>query len=173
MRYLILENNVVVNAIEADPDFAAEIGAVEDPGGVDMGWSFNGSTFVPPSPEPAGPITTDDVNAERYQREAAGCTVTVPGAGSIPLEGNEKSMRNLQGLAFAASLRIGQGDTTTVTVFRDALNVDHSLVPAQILALWSQGAAYISALYNASWDIKAMDPIPADYADDAHWPAYV
>lgn len=120
----------------------------------------------------AEPVSSALVNRERDRRERAGVTVAVPGAGPVPLEGNEKSMRNLQGLAFAASLRIGQGDTTTVTVFRDALNVDHSLVPAQILALWSQGAAYVTALYQASWVLKAMDPIPADYADDAYWPAY-
>jgi len=122
---------------------------------------------------PIFPPSSKEVNTERDRREQSGCTVTVPGAGAIPLEGNEKSMRNLQGLAFAASLRLGQGDTTTVTVFRDAVNVDHSLVPGQIVSLWSQGAAYISALYGASWVIKALDPIPADYADDARWPAYV
>ncbi len=172
MRYAILIGTVITNLIEADAEFAAEIGAVTVPDNADIGWTFNGSTYVPPV-EPDVVLTTQDVNAERDRRELAGCTVTVPGAGPIPLEGNEKSMRNLQGLAFAASLRLGQGDTTTVTVFRDAVNVDHALVPAQVLSLWSQGAAYISDLYDASWAIKALDPIPADYADDARWPAYV
>lgn len=39
-----------------------------------------------------------------------------------------------------------------------------------VLSLWQQSAAYVSALYAASWALKAMDPIPAVYADDDHWP---
>jgi hypothetical protein len=36
---------------------------------------------------------------------------------------------------------------------------------------WWGSAAYVSALYEASWVLKAMDPIPADYAADERWPA--
>ena len=43
------------------------------------------------------------------------------------------------------------------------------LTPAQILAIWQQSAAYVSALYAASWALKAMQPIPADFAADHHW----
>ncbi len=132
----------------------------------------NGVLQTDPGIYATPPPTSADVNVERARREQAGCTVIDPVAGQIPLDGNERSMRNLQGLAFAASLRLGQGDTTTVTVFRDAQNNNHSLVPAQVVSLWSQGAAYISALYAASWAIKSLDPIPADYADDSRWPAY-
>jgi hypothetical protein len=40
-----------------------------------------------------------------------------------------------------------------------------------MLALWQGSAAYVSALYEASWTLKAMDPIPADYAAGERWPA--
>jgi hypothetical protein len=40
-----------------------------------------------------------------------------------------------------------------------------------MLALWQASAAYVSALYEASWALKAMDPIPADYAAGERWPA--
>jgi hypothetical protein len=29
---------------------------------------------------------------------------------------------------------------------------------------------YVSAIYQASWALKAMDPFPVDYTDDAYWP---
>ena len=151
-----------VRTFVPDPDY------IEAQDEVFAGYVYAGNTFSPPALQVTGAM----VNSERDRRISAGCTVSVPGAGSIPLEGDEKSMRNLQGLAFAASLRLGQGDSTTVTVFRDALNVDHALVPAQLIFLWSQGAAYISALYTASWAIKALIPIPLDYRQDNHWPAY-
>jgi hypothetical protein len=45
-----------------------------------------------------------------------------------------------------------------------------TVTPPEMLALWQGSSAYVSALYAASWEIKALNPIPADYADDARWP---
>jgi hypothetical protein len=106
------------------------------------------------------------VNAERDRRIIVGKTIN-----GIAVTGRDEDARNLTNLALAAQLRIGSGDTTTTTTFRDGNNVDHDLTPPQMLDLWQQSAAYVSALYEASWTLKAMDPIPADYADDTHWPA--
>jgi hypothetical protein len=39
------------------------------------------------------------------------------------------------------------------------------LSPAQIIELWGQSMAWVERVYKASWDIKAMSPIPADYAN--------
>jgi hypothetical protein len=66
-------------------------------------------------------------------------------------------------LPFGASLHIGSGDTITLT-FHDAENVDHELTP-----LWKGAAEYVSALYAASWVIKALDPVPVDNANDYRW----
>ncbi|MCJ8336581.1 MAG: DUF4376 domain-containing protein, partial [Epibacterium sp.] len=114
---------------------------------------------------------TSDVNAERARRLVAGTTVTVTGNGPVVLSGHDADTRNLQGLAFAAQLRLADGNTTHQTTFRDAENVDHVLTPAQVLQLWSLGSAWIEQVYTASWALKD-DPggIPADYADDGHWP---
>lgn len=118
----------------------------------------------------ARPFVSDDVNAERARRVLRGTTVTVPGVGPIPLQGRDEDARNLQALAFAASLRIAAGDTSTPTTFHDADNVDHQLMPLQMLALWQGAAAYVSAVYAASWAIKAVSPIPLDYVNDERWP---
>jgi hypothetical protein len=110
------------------------------------------------------------VNAERERRIAAGATVTVTGAGDIPVQGRDVDVRNLQGLGLGALARVSTGDTTTITTFRDADNVDHSLTPPQVLELVQQASAVAEAIIQASWTIKALDPIPADYDDDARWP---
>jgi hypothetical protein len=73
-------------------------------------------------------------------------------------------------LALGAQMRLAAGDNETLTTFRDGGNVDHQLTPAQLLSLWQQSADYVSELYAASWALKAMEPIPADFASDEHWP---
>lgn len=111
------------------------------------------------------------VNAERERRIAAGATVSVIGAGNIPVQGREADVRNLQGLGLMALARVSAGDTSTVAVFRDAGNVDHDLTPPQVLELVQGAAAAAEAIIQASWAIKAMDPLPDDVAADELWPA--
>lgn len=121
---------------------------------------------VSAKPTPTG----DDVNAERMRRILAGTTISLDFYGDIPLQGRDEDRSNLSDLAFAASLRIGAGDTTTTSLFRDRDNVDHALTPPQFIELWTKASAYVSAIYAASWVIKAIDPIPADFVEDENWP---
>lgn len=106
------------------------------------------------------------VNVERQRRILAGVVID-----DVHVTGRDEDARNLTNLALAAQLRIAAGDTTTPTVYRDGDNVDHELTPPQMLALWQQSSAYVSALYAASWAIKAMEPMPADVTADGLWPA--
>lgn len=110
------------------------------------------------------------INTERESRIAAGAAVTVSGAGSIPVQGREADVRNLQGLGLMALARVSAGDTATMTTFRDANNIDHELTPPQVLELVRQASAAAEAIIQASWAIKAMDPLPADVTDDGLWP---
>src|SRR5690606_4138640 len=111
------------------------------------------------------------INAERERRISAGATVTVTGIGEIPVQGRDVDIRNLQGLGLMALARVSSGDTTTLTTFRDADNVDHDLTPLQVLELVQNAAAVVEAIIQASWTIKAMDPLPADVTDDSLWPS--
>lgn len=106
------------------------------------------------------------VNAERQRRIEVGKVID-----GVHVTGRDEDARNLTNLALAAQLRIAGGDLTTPTVYRDGQNIDHELTPPQVLSLWQQSAAYVSALYAASWEIKAMEPLPENVADDALWPA--
>ena len=139
------------------------IKTIGDEGGVEV--FEEDATLRPPKP-----VAREEVNVERSVRIAAGTEVVVAGlAEPVALQGRQQDLSNMLGLAMAAQLRIAQGDTQTQTTFRDRDNMDHVLVPAQVLELWQKGAAWVQTQYDASWALKAMDPIPADYADDVHW----
>lgn len=133
---------------------------------VQVGWTYADGAFSAPPPPPAPQPTNEDVNAERDRRIIAGKTIN-----GVAVTGRDEDARNLTNLALAAQLRIASADTTTTTTFRDGNNIDHDLTPAEMLALWQGSAAYVSDLYAASWVIKALDPIPFDYAADERWPA--
>lgn len=48
MRYAIIENGKVANIVVADAEYAQKQGWVECPDGVDIGWSFDGDSVIPP-----------------------------------------------------------------------------------------------------------------------------
>lgn len=106
----------------------------------------------------------DGINNERQRRILAGTTVD-----GIRVTGSDNDTRNLMGLALGAQLRLAGGDNETITVFRDGDNVDHELTPEEILALWQKSAAFVSMLYQKSWEIKALSPIPSDFTNDSYW----
>lgn len=105
------------------------------------------------------------INAERQRRIEAGKVID-----GVYVTGRDEDARNLTNLALAAQMRIAGGDTSTITVYRDGNNVDHDLAPSQVLSLWQQSAEYASALYVASWAVKAMEPLPADVTAAELWP---
>lgn len=119
---------------------------------------------------PAPALSGADIDRERDRRVQAGLTVTVAGYGDVALQGRDIDMRNLHGLATAAQLRIAGGAGATLTPFRDRNNEIHQLNQMQILDLWSQGAAFVSAVFQSAWALKDNPPIPANFADDEFWP---
>lgn len=154
----------------SDPDQATidayPAGTIEVPLRPGPGHSWNIGSWVAAQPQPQ----SADVDAERDRRILAGGTFDVAGYGAVRIIGREVDMRNLTNLALAAQARIAAGAGSAVTNFRDADNVIHPLVQAQVLDLWSKGAALVEAIYAASWAIKDGGAIPADYADDSRWP---
>lgn len=123
--------------------------------------------YVAPLPPP---ITNANIDVERDRRIVAGVVVTVAGYGDVALQGRDMDMRNLHGLATAAQLRLAAGWGAYVTTFRDRENVMHDLTQAQVLDLWSQGAAFVSSVFQSAWALKDGQSIPADYTDDGYWP---
>lgn len=162
-----------------------EVDPVDDP----RAYYHNGSAFLP---VPAGggpgfkldpvagawvldtstPEFRGQVNAERQRRILQGKTFTLTGyATPVPIKGDEETRKNLDTLAIKAQMLIGQGTPGTTTSYRDALNVTHPLTQPQVLDLWAQGGAYMEAIYEASWAIKANPPADGDVTADSLWPA--
>lgn len=118
------------------------------------------------------PVTARDVNDERQRRMLAGSRFTLQDGLTVYVAGDKDTKENLQGLAFAAQLRIAGGAGDVITKYRDEANDMHDLTQMQVLELWQLGSAYISDVIAASWPLKS-DPgsIPVDYRDDSYWPA--
>lgn len=131
-------------------------------------WTFDIETEEPiarTSPRPKTDAELNGlINRERTRRIERGKTIE-----GIRVTGSDKDIMNLTNLAMGAQLRLAMGDQTT-TIFRDGDNVDHELTPAQVLGLWQEASQQVSAIYQASWAIKAMNPIPQNVASDDLWP---
>lgn len=137
---------------------------------VDGAWGYVSLTD-PSEPTDEPVVTGAMVNAHRDMIIEAGTTVEVHGYGSIPVQGRDKDQRILLGLVQYASMQIAAGDNSSPRKFRDAVNVDHFLTPPQISEMWVKTNAWIESVYDASWALKAMDPIPLDYATNPdYWP---
>lgn len=113
-------------------------------------------------------VTTQQVDAERDRRIAAGCTVALSPDLQVRVQGRPIDRENLHGLATVAALMGGQ--STGTVPFRDADNVIHALSAEQVVALFAGAAGYVTAVYQAAWAIKDAPTIPTDFIEDGHWP---
>lgn len=111
-----------------------------------------------------------DINAERDDRIRSGCTIEIKGFAFIAVSGSQTDMINLTNLAQLANMSIASGNNTKI-VFRDALNNTYELTPAQMSELWQKATSYVTALYQASWRLKEMNPLPQNFRDNSYWPS--
>lgn len=126
-------------------------------------------TIAEPS-STTNPITSEQVDSERDRRLDIGHSFSVPGiTDPIPLQGTLRDQFLLSQLKDAAQDLTSQGVTDPVIRFHDGINVDHMVTPAQMILLVIQGRSWVSMMMEKGWALKALDPIPADYADDSHW----
>lgn len=176
MAYAEISNGVVVNTLLAEAAFAASQGWVELPEGAGIGWLYDGKKFTAP-PVVDVPATDDAVNAERDRRMVLGFTF-----GGRVYQSRREDRENVMGAFALAStaLTIGgkkPGDLRWHGEDEDFMFIaaNNERVPMDaptVLALGQAAAAQKSALTFAASNLKLLDPIPADYADDAHWPAH-
>jgi hypothetical protein len=112
-------------------------------------------------------LLREAVDVEREARIALPLTVTLT-AGTFQINMDAESIRNLGGLSTVGILGKLAGSVTTVH-FRDFANVPHDLGPDDLISMGLQAQARVSAVYTKSWAIKALVPIPTNYADDSFW----
>lgn len=116
-------------------------------------------------------ITAALVTAERDRRTRLGHTVSLSSGKTFTVQTrDEVDFRNISGLGTVGIVRQSAGNTTAI-VFRDADDVDQTLTPAEAIEMAMKVAGKVDAIYKASWALKDMPAIPADFADDQHWPA--
>jgi len=173
MHYCKVEGGIVVNVAVFDGEMPegwaspGDIWVADEQG--QIGWLYSDGALHPPAPPELPPPDAALIDAERERRIAAPLTVSVS-VGPIAINMDAAAQRNLQGLASVGQYLKAAGSSQT-TEFRDFDNNSHALTPDDLVVMGLQVASRIQAVYAASWSIKALDPIPADYADDARWPA--
>lgn len=172
MRYAIIENGVVVNIAEAEPEFAAEKGWIELPDGIGIGCTYDGESFSQPEANAASP-SSSDVDTERDRRVAAGFDFN-----GVRFQTRPEDRENMAGaslVALAAMTAGAQpGDFRWHGGSSDFVWIaeDNSLHPmdAQTMFTFGQAAmAHKQALIFKARAIKDMEPVPADFADDGYW----
>jgi hypothetical protein len=134
----------------------------------ELGVSYGGYTLAAWEMDPP-PVTSEQIGAERERRIAMPLLVVLPGLDPFAINMDEKSQRNIQGLASQGVLLLMTSDPTTIQ-FLDYANEFQQLGGAQLVAMGQQAAARIQACYQAQWALMDLDPVPTDYADDAYWP---
>lgn len=168
MKFARIENNIAVlisrdPAREADPDWS------QVPDHAFAGHRLVDGEWV--APEPDLTAQPDQVIAERDRRINEGTTINVPGIGDIPVSGSPVVQADLTSLAQAAQIAMAAGNSEAMFPFRDRANTTHALTPEQVVSLFMSGVDWLASVRAAAWALIDADPIPADFADDRHWPA--
>lgn len=171
----------IYDLLEADPvsfvappeyDFATHTLTEGVPVLVEGGWQ---QTWVVEA-LPVVPPVAADINAERDRRTVSGFTF-----GGVRFQSRPEDRENIMG-AFAlasAALTIGGkapgdlrwhgGGEDFVFIAENDTRVPMDAVT--VLGLGQAAAKQKSDLTFAANDLKKFDPIPANFADDEHWPA--
>lgn len=136
-------------------DVAALVARIEKAGSI--------AEYVPPA------VTAADINAERARRIMTGTDIILSDGTIIGMQGRTEDQMNLTTQKDIAQYLIANGQADTTVIWRDSHNTLHKLKPAQMIEVWLKSAAHVSAIYEASWALKAMDPIP-DVSDSKLWP---
>ncbi len=154
--YLIQNGRVVANGV-----FAAN--AVPDD------WSLHPpANFRRPSRTPL--ISQVDVSRERDRRLALGFNYDFADARGIhrigTTKGDEEGWDEVTKIALSRNA-IGSADPIGIMTDTGPAVV----TPLEWLAVLEAAAAFRQPIWQASFVLQAMDPIPDDYAEDSHWPA--
>lgn len=133
--------------------------------------SRNGKSVIEEVEVPDLVITSPMVNEERDKRLALGTSINVEGHPTpVRIEGGDKDIRNLQGLALGAQMRMTMGNPDALTTYRDADNLEHTLTQGQIADLFVKAMTHVEEVYKASWRVKGNPKVPHDFRNPKHWP---
>lgn len=169
MRYAIVQNGIVSNAIEAEPDFADSIGAIQSDD-AQIGWTWDGEVFAPPPGPSFEALSAAKLAAlaeRRWQAETGGTIVA-----GMPIKTDAEST----GKITAAYVQATANPAFTVRWKVDT-GVFVTLDAATIIAIGDAVTAHAQACFDnedvltaailAAEDAPALDAIDID----AGWPS--
>jgi hypothetical protein len=123
------------------------------------------AAYEPPAP------TGEDVIAERNRRLAGGFDFDFGDERGVHRIGT--TVADLAGWSevtdYARALAASGDTETTIGVVTDTGPCE--VTAAEWESVLLAAAAFRQPIWAASFALAAADPIPADYADDGHWPA--
>jgi hypothetical protein len=135
-----------------------------------LAWVADGG-IAEPYIGPEQNVTIDMVAAERKRRLALGFDYNFGDARGVhrigTTEDDRKNWDEVNVVANAA-INLGLGSTVTIGVLTDT-------GPATVTALeWQSVLLHAGEvrqpIFQASFDLQKMNPIPPDYTDDQYWP---
>ena len=178
-RTAVIENGVVINVVMADEGWDSR--PVHGPGttavhltgltehSVNIGWTYDGTTFAPPSPPPVSiPELIQILNDHQIAVEERGFTV---GGVAVRLPSTERAKT-----AYIAGQQQVDGGRKTATRAKGINGEPIWLTPAQVTAAYNASVARFEACMNVyhklhpmivSGQIKTFDQIQ----NDPDWPA--
>lgn len=132
-------------------------------------------TAIPDAPP--SPITIDDVAVERERRLALGFGYTFPekdGAadprGIVQIGTTDEDMKGWDEVTTLAQAYINtEQPTTAIEISAISGKVFVTATEWQFILI--AAGNFRQPIWQASFLLQAMDPIPADYADDNYWPS--
>lgn len=125
---------------------------------------------LPPPP----PITSDDVNMERDRRMNGGFVFQ-----GVKFQSEAESKARILGAAQLAFMALAGGASPTSLRWHGGASdfswiaEDNSIITMTaptVIAFGQAAAQWETAHLFHARAVKAMNPIPANYADDAYWP---
>lgn len=162
------------------PGLASQFEPVPDE--VQAGWRLTDGVWTapPPAPEPEPPpVSPRDVDAERDRRISAGFEFAgVRYQSRLPSPERAGDWEVFSGKALEALLAVMNGAQPGDLRWSDPaedftwIAADNSRVPMDaqtVIELAKAASAHRSRHTFAGSDLKALDPIPADYTADHYW----
>jgi hypothetical protein len=145
-------------------DFSGELVEFET-GAVIAGMFWDGSVLLNP---PAPPPTAKDVNTERDRRQQIAVPVQVDISTNFYVDVDDKSRTFILAVTEMANIISSAGSPDQID-FTGADNITRSLTPDAIRLMSVQVFQELARIQAKAREIKNMNPIPANFKDDAHW----